>query len=385
MKGLDTMPEITNPILFSITKNAGIIDRYCKERGIKPTKITFSGPTDLQDVVNSDLRNMRFHDVYIFDTALCVDSEEFLNCMKAAQFQTDARIVVYAAEHYAGDDLLDGLVGIGITNIVARYDEKNIEENIKLMMNDLAECLSEDGLSHKKWRRYRRGYDPAAEARYEQALREKEAAKPTFANAKLKIAVIGAQPRIGTTATAIHIADYFVKHKATAAICNSAGSNASDLQLDMLCDMYNGVNDGDHIYTNGISFYKKGAAPAEVNVIIHDFGAIREETASQLVGFDLIYIVGGVSWSEIWMTYAAQSMLPQINYKVLVPFADSSVLDRSIDIEDEGCSAIGKVLSEQNFSDIICLPYAAEDFSSEDFESLFDKEFGGYRDTTIAE
>ncbi|MGN0649672.1 MAG: hypothetical protein ACI4KM_04480 [Oscillospiraceae bacterium] len=379
------MSEITNPILFSITKNAGIIDRYCKERGIKPTKITFSGPTDLQDVVNSDLRNMRFHDVYIFDTALCGDSAEFLNCMKAAQFQTDARIVVYAAEHYAGDDLLDGLISIGITNIVARYDENDIEENIKLMMNDLAECLSEDGLSHKKWRRYQRGYDPAAEARYEQALREKEAAKPTFANAKLKIAVIGAQPRIGTTTTAIHIADYFVKHKATAAICNSAGSDASDLQLDMLCDMYNGVNDGDHIFTNGISFYKKGAAPAEVNVIIHDFGAIRAETASQLVGFDLIYLVGGVSWSEIWMTYAAQSMMPQINYKVLVPFADSSVLDRSIEIEDEGCSTIEKVLSGQNFSDIICLPYAAEDFSSEEFESLFDKEFNGYRDTTIAE
>ena len=103
------------------------------------------------------------------------------------------------------------------------------------------------------------------------------------------------------------------------------------------------------------------------------------------MGFDLIYLVGGVSWSEIWMTYAAQSMMPQINYKVLVPFADSSVLDRSIEIEDEGCSTIEKVLSGQNFSDIICLPYAAEDFSSEEFESLFDKEFNGYRDTTIAE
>ena len=375
------MPEITNPILFSITKNAGILDRYCKERGIKPTKITFSGPTDLQDVVNSDLRNMRFHDVYIFDAALCEDSTEFLNCMKAAQFQTDARIVVYAAEHYAGDDLLDGLVGIGITNIVARYDVKDVEENIKLMMSDLAECMSEEGLSHKKWRRYRRGYDAAAEARYEQALREKEAAKPTFANANLKIAVIGAQPRIGTTATAIHIADYFVKHKATAVICNSAGSDASDLQLEMLCDMYNGVRDGDHIFANGISFYKNGVAPAAANVTVHDFGTIREETAGQLAGYDLIYLVGGISWNEIWMTYAAQSMLSQINYKLLVNFADNSVLDRNIEIEDEGSSTIGKVLSEQNFSEIICLPFAAEDFSSEDFESLFDKEFDGYRDT----
>lgn len=109
--------------------------------------------------------------------------------MQSVQFQTDARIVVYAGEHYAGDELLDRLVKCGITNIVAKYDDKDAAENMSLMLADLAECMSEDGLSRKKWRRYEKGYDPTAEARYEEELLKKERAKPSYANANLKIAV----------------------------------------------------------------------------------------------------------------------------------------------------------------------------------------------------
>ena len=62
-------------------------------------------------------------------------------------------------------------------------------------------------------------------------LLKKERAKPSYANANLKIAVVGAQARIGTTSTAIHIADYFAHHKAAATVISADGSEYSDYDL----------------------------------------------------------------------------------------------------------------------------------------------------------
>ena len=250
------MPKIKLPTLYAIKKNGGILDKWSRANGVSVLSFIYSEQVNLRDIISAEFKTVKFRDCYVFDVQSCKgNDEEFLTCMQSVQFQTDARIVVYAGEHYAGDELLDRLIKCGITNIVAKYDDKDAAENMSLMLADLAECMSDDGLSRKKWRRYEKGYDPTAEARYEEELLKKERAKPSYANANLKIAVVGAQARIGTTSTAIHIADYFAHHRAAAAVISADGLEFSDEQLAMICDAYDGEDKGDHYTVNGIDFY----------------------------------------------------------------------------------------------------------------------------------
>ena len=236
------MPKIKLPTLYAIKKNGGILDKWSRANGVSVLSFIYSEQVNLRDIISAEFKTVKFRDCYVFDVQSCKgNDEEFLTCMQSVQFQTDARIVVYAGEHYAGDELLDRLIKCGITNIVAKYDDKDAAENMSLMLADLAECMSDDGLSRKKWRRYEKGYDPTAEARYEEELLKKERAKPSYANANLKIAVVGAQARIGTTSTAIHIADYFAHHRAAAAVISADGLEFSDEQLELFFT-YNSLN-----------------------------------------------------------------------------------------------------------------------------------------------
>lgn len=265
---------------------------------------------------------------------------------------------------------------MGITNIVAKYDDKDAAENMSLMLADLAECMSDDGLSRKKWRRYEKGYDPTAEARYEEELLKKERAKPSYANANLKIAVVGAQARIGTTSTAIHIADYFAHHRAAAAVISADGLEFSDEQLAMICDAYDGEDKGDHYTVNGIDFYPNNSQPAlDYNATVFDFGVLNEDNAELLSGYDKIYLVGGVSWNEFPLTYQCQTLIGQYNYTILVNFCDNERLNAPVQIDGGSSSNYGRLLSEVNMQRVCCLPFATDPFKSDMFDTLFDIDF----------
>lgn len=371
------MPKIKLPTLYAIKKNGGILDKWSRANGVSVLSFIYSEQVNLRDIISAEFKTVKFRDCYVFDVQACKgNDEEFLTCMQSVQFQTDARIVVYAGEHYAGDELLDRLVKCGITNIVAKYDDKDAAENMSLMLADLAECMSDDGLSRKKWRRYEKGYDPTAEARYEEELLKKERAKPSYANAKLKIAVVGAQARIGTTSTAIHIADYFAHHKAAAAVITADGSEYSDEQLAMICDVYDGEDKGDHYTVNGIDFYPNGSQPTlDYNATVFDFGVLNEDNAELLSGYDKIYLVGGISWNEFPLTYQCQTLIGQYNYTILVNFCDNERLNAPVQIDGGSSSSYGRLLSEVNMQRVCCLPFATDPFKSDMFDTLFDIDF----------
>lgn len=371
------MPTIKLPTLYAIKKNGGILDKWSKANGITVLSFVYSEQVNLQEIINAEFKTVKFRDCYVFDVQACKgNDDDFITCMQSVQYQTDTRIVVYAGEHYAGDNLLDRLVKCGITNIVAKYDNVDVAENMSLMLADLAECMSEDGLSRKKWRRYEKGYDPTAEARYEAELLKKEREKPTYANAKLKIAVVGAQARIGTTSTAIHIADYFAHHKASAAVFAADGSEYSDEQLAMINDAYDGEDNDGYYTVGGIELYPNGWQPVlDYNVEVYDLGVLDENNAEKLSAFDRIYLVGGISWNEFPLTYQSQTLIGQYNYTILVNFCDNERLNAPIQIDGGSSSSYGRLLNEVNMQNVLCLPFEPDIFGSELFDKLFDKEF----------
>lgn len=195
-------------------------------------------------------------------------------------------------------------------------------------------------------------------------------------NAKLKIAVVGAQARIGTTSTAIHIADYFAHHKAAVAVIAADSSEYSDEQLAMICDVYDGEDKGDHYTVNGIDFYPNGSQPdLDYNATVFDFGVLNENNAELLSGYDKIYLVGGISWNEFPLTYQCQTLIGQYNYTILVNFCDNERLNAPVQIDGGSSSSYGRLLSEVNMQRVCCLPFATDPFKSDMFDTLFDIDF----------
>ncbi len=226
-------------------------------------------------------------------------------------------------------------------------------------------------MSPKKWRRYDSSYDARAEARAAALLQEKEEAKPQFSQANLNIAVVGAQPRIGTTSFAIHLADYFTKRGATAAVMNM--NPRGDMQLEMMCDIYNGIDNGNGNYQiNDIDFYASSALGNIDGVEIHDYGNIADEPDS-FSGYDKLFLIGGTSWSELPMMYQAQKELNASNYTAIINFSSAEQIKRNNDI------------LSLNLNEVIRAPFEPNTFSSVAYEDIFDEVFDSFRDSEQSE
>lgn len=362
-----------HPFYVCRKENAGLLNKICAELNAQPPRKLVMENFELSRFVKSELKSYQFQNPFVFDISCCEEKgDELLSYLEAITYQIDdVKIVVYASGYYAGDDLLDKLVKIGITNIVANYDDVDEKTNIEMMLEDLKECMSDEGLSPKKWRRYDSSYDARAEARAAALLQEKEEAKPQFSQANLNIAVVGAQPRIGTTSFAIHLADYFTKRGATAAVMNL--NPRGDMQLEMMCDIYNGIDNGNGSYQiNDIDFYASSAPGNIDGVEIHDYGNIADEPNS-FSGYDKLFLIGGTSWSELPMMYQAQKELNASNYTAIINFSSDEQIKRNNDI------------LSLNLNEVIRAPFEPNTFSSVAYEDIFDEVFDSFRDSEQSE
>lgn len=363
-----------HPVYICRKKNAGLIDKICAELNINSARKLVMEHFELARFVKSELKSYRFQNPFIIDLSCCEEKgDDLISYLQAITYQIDnVKIIIYASGYYAGDDLLDKLVKIGITDIVANYDDVDEKKNFDMMLTDLKECISEDGLSTKKWRRYDRSYDARAEARAAAMLQEREDAKPRYTQARLRIAVVGAQPRIGATSYAIRLAAYFRSRGAEAAvICTDP---RRDMQLDMLCDVCDGAANSNGSYTiHDIDFYASTAADiGDCAVAIYDCGDIAGALHS-FGDFDKLYLVGGTSWSELPMIYQAQTELNAANYTAVINFSTPEQIKRCHDI------------LSLNLNDVICAPFEPNAFAFTAYEDIFDKMFDSCRDAEQTE
>jgi hypothetical protein len=84
--------------------------------------------------------------------------------------------------------------------------------------------------------------------------------------------------------------------------------------------------------------------------------------------FDKVYVVGGTSWNELPMIYAAQTALNKVNYTVAVNFSDMAAIEK-----------YREALSV-NLNDVILLPFEPEPFKIGRYEEIFDGEFAEWGD-----
>ena len=358
---------MTHAIFVARRENAGMLDKTAAELNIQLRKIIMD-EFSLSTFLKSELKSYMFHNPFVFDVSCCEEQgDDFIALLEGITLQKDdAKIVVYAGNFYAGDEFLDKLVHRGFTNITANYSDVDDKTNIEMMAADLKECLQEGGLSKQKWRRYDKSFDAFAEAREMAAIAEKEKAKPVYSEAKISVAVVGAQSRIGTTSFAIHLADYFRDRSAEPVVVSVQQKGQE--QLEMMCDTFDGKSENSIYSINGIDFCVPASeTDKKYNAEIYDFGN-TDTSEIDFSEFDKVYLIGGTSWNELPMVYTAQIPMNKVNYTVALNFANQKDIDK-----------YGEILSP-NLNEVICAPYEPDLFSSAAFEDIFDKAFEDFRD-----
>lgn len=355
-----------NPLIITRNENAGLFRKICSETGAGQRELIGSD-WSLALFLKRDLKNYTYHSHYVFDvSAFKEKGDELVSLVEGVTYQNDnANVVIYADGFYAGDDFLDKLVHSGITNIVAGYPDLNEKDNFAAMTEDLKECLT-TGLSKTKWRRFDNSFDAFAQAREAAEIAEKEMSKPRYSKADLHIAVVGAQSRIGATAFALRLAEYFHSRDGESVVVCAAKRGIP--QLEMMNELYGGTEQ-DGIYTiSGIDICSADVEPKRsYNAEIYDFGNTRTSELD-FKDFDKVYVVGGTSWNEIPMIYAAQPPLNNINYTVAVNFSDNEAVEK-----------FREALSV-NLNDVISLPFEPDPFKISGYEEILDAEFNKWSD-----
>lgn len=356
-----------NPLLIARKENAGILRKICSELGAEAREMS-GDDWSLELFIKSDLKNYLYQSHYVLDaSAFKEKDDDFIAFCEAITYQKDnANIVIYADQFYPGDSFLDKLVHKGFFNIVANYPDVDDKTNISKMMEDLRECLTDEGLSKKKWRRFDKSFDPLAEAREAALLAEKEKEKMRFSQSELHIAVVGAQSRIGTTTFAMRLAKYFNTREAESIVVCASAKGIE--QLEMMKEYYDLHGKSSTLEINGIELIARDSEPGKsYNAEIYDFGS-TETSKIDFSGFDKIYVVGGTSWNELPMIYEAQTSLNKVNYSVTINFSDSTAIEK-----------FREILS-LNLNDVILLPYEPNPFVIANYEEIFDREFAEWAD-----
>lgn len=362
-----------NPLIISRNENAGLFRKICTEIGATQREL-IGNDWSLALFLKRDLKNYNYQSHYIFDVSACLEKDDdFVSIIEGITYQVDkSKIVIYTDGHYADDDFLNNLVKIGITNIVANYSNLKDKDNFAAMSEDLKECMT-TGLPKEKWRRYDKSFDAFAQAREAAELAEKEKAKPRYSQSSVHVAVVGSQSRIGATTFALRLAEYFRSREAESIVI--CASQRGVPQLEMMKEMYEGkeesgiitIGEGIDVCSSDVSEPQK-----KYNVEIYDFG----NTPTNKIGFDdfdKVYLVGGTSWNELPMTYAAQVPMNGTNYTVAVNFSSESEIEKY----NEALTI--------NLSKVICLPFEANPFTIGSYEEIFDTEFCEWADRTANE
>ncbi|MGN0680166.1 MAG: hypothetical protein ACI4JS_10925 [Oscillospiraceae bacterium] len=356
-----------NPLIITRNENAGLFRRICGEIGASQREL-IGDEWSLALFLKRDLKNYNYQSHYVLDvSAFKEKGDDFVSLVEGILYQNDkANVVIYADGYFAGDGFLDKLVHSGITNIVANYSDLKDKDNFNAMAEDLKECLT-SGLPREKWRRYDNSFDAFAQAREAAEIAEKELSKPRYAKSSIHIAVVGSQTRIGTTTFSLRLAEYFRSRDAESVVVCAAKRGVP--QLEMIYEMFGGTEQ-DGIYTigEGVDICSADAEPKKsYNAEIYDFGN-TPTSGLDLNDFDKVYVVGGTSWNELPMIYAAQLPLNKVNYTVAVNFSGSAELDK-----------YREALSV-NLNDVISLPFEVNPFSIDHYEKIFDDEFDEWAD-----
>lgn len=225
----------------------------------------------LRQFVVCDMRNFsHFTDVVLDRPAFGDDDTEFAQAVEEFLTMYHARITVICEGLTLADPLFQALLDIGVDNLVC-------DTEITAIQREITECLSETGMT-----RYNSRERP-----------EKVGVKYRFSCENVRISVVGAQPRIGTTTAAMGLCHWL--YSVGAKVCYVEG-NGSGL-LPLLVKSYCMEQSGDGWIYEGVQYCRQ-EPKTPVNFIVRDVGNENTPPADT----DILALVCGTKPQELSYT-----------------------------------------------------------------------------------
>ncbi|MDR2558078.1 MAG: hypothetical protein LBC86_00825 [Oscillospiraceae bacterium] len=343
---LETKTKPIDPVFFARGKNSKLLGNALNQ---KIERALIGSTWSLRRIMNSDLKNYKAQSHFVIDFSAFVDSrEEFTAALEDLCKIYSGVIVLYFDDLCVGDngdEFLDTLVRSGFTNIVAGYSGISEKENIKLILADLAECFTQNGLSEQKYSRYLiqsasvdNGVD---ESSSDTTLHEVQGQIPQNS---LTLNVFGSQHRIGTTTFALGLCEYCVNQGGRALLVLCATD--SDEEFGEMRGYFGYDEKADVISHKGfdITTDKMVFSAADYNLVVYDCGEVSRnaELVQKYDTANFIFLCCGIGYKEHYLTATAQHHLNGVEYTAVVNTDN-----------EENCRAFGELLSK-NLNEYVC-------------------------------
>jgi len=307
-------------LYLSRSENAHLLDKAAHDNNLHIRKN--SGNFILSEFIVMEMRK------YASCTFFCVErlaisetDTEFLEALQSFQTMYSARVIVIHENAADTDNLTQGLVKIGVTDIVTASDMED-------KLAQVAECLSTAGmLKYKPKPMTPQIYGNDEEADYTdhddtpfddpvpftrapkdplaQSIIEKDTENEhyRFDCLNITIGIIGASRRVGTTTLALGLANFIKNHGGTA--CYVALNTHN--HLESIANAYNFDTEDDYYTYDTIDFYEGMLPRHDYNFIIMDYGDVKRE-ATRKYKESNIYLLCGASNTQHEIMEFAQAL-----------------------------------------------------------------------------
>lgn len=284
-------------LYLSRSESANLLDEAAEALAVSVSKV--SGNLCLSEFIIRDMRKYASCQFFCVERlALTETDKEFLEALQSFQMMYKARIIVIKESTRETDSLVRGLAQIGVTDIVTAPDmaEKLIQIN---------ECLSENGMLRYKPHAVRAAAVADLENQDETPdtverktpmpplpqsviLSQTEDEHYRFDCVNVKIGVIGATRRVGTTTAALGLVNFIQNHGGTA--CYVAEN--TNRHLDCIANSYNFDTEDDYFTLESIDFYEQMPPKYEYNFIVYDFGDMNRDAIKKFKECDERIVCG---------------------------------------------------------------------------------------------
>jgi len=244
-------------LYLSSNENLGLFDFLQEEQGI--TIKHLSGEFNLKNFVLRDMKSLGHYNCVVIDYSCLTDNyDEIIEAVESFKWMYSSRLIFFCEGLKRGNSLLLKLIENDIYNIITSEKFEDIQNEIRI-------CTSIEGKSYQDCLRYR--IDAEVLKEY------------TFAS-NIQIAVAGVSSKVGTTTTAINMANFLA----------SIGAKVSYVELngqDHLSKLPIIYKKDDHLEFKGVKYYdKSGKLDDEMNFVIYDLGIMNEKKESFLSQMD---------------------------------------------------------------------------------------------------
>lgn len=285
--------------------NINLFDFLDKERGMPIKKM--SGVFKLKQFVIHDVKNLTQFSYLIIDLKALKDSDtEIIEAVAAFGTMYSARIILFAEGLDGSSPLILKLIDLGIYNIITSTDFEDVKE-------EMFECISPEGKDRRSVIRSK--YFSMEE------IKGREKTEYLFLCRDIKIAVVGAAHKVGTTTTAINLVNFLADIGAEVAYVEA---NANE-HLKYLPTYYKDmVVNETYIEYKGINYFFKGSFPEYSNFTVVDFGTIGQCRLQALRQCELLILCGTTKPYELHFLRTALDVFDGLPLNVVLSHAPQS-------------------------------------------------------------